>query len=132
MIYLDSNIFIIGALYNDEKGEKAREILKDIKNGRRKAATSALTLDEVFWEIKRHKSKDVAHEVVEAMLMMPNLGFSEVDATVIWKALDAIKKYDLHPRDAIHIACALNHGISTVFSENSDFDKVKEIKRKSL
>lgn len=54
MIYIDSNIFII------------------IKDGKTKAATSVLTIDEVFWEIKKHKGRGTAIEIVEALLGMPN------------------------------------------------------------
>lgn len=132
MIYLDSNIFIIAALYSDKKGDRGRDVLREVKDGKKKAATSALTFDEVFWEIKKHRGRDAALEAAEAMLSMPNLTFLQVDAAVLWKALEAIKKYNLHPRDAIHFACAVQQGISTIFSEGSDFDKIKEVRRKHL
>ncbi|MDI6654983.1 MAG: type II toxin-antitoxin system VapC family toxin [Candidatus Hydrothermarchaeota archaeon] len=132
MIYLDSNIFIIATLYSDEKGERARGILRDIRDGKKKAATSVLTFDEVFWEVRKHRGKDAALEAAEAMLSMPYLNFLPVDAAVLWKTLEIIKKYNLHPRDAIHLACAALHGISAILSEDTDFDKIKEVKRKSL
>lgn len=132
MIYLDSNIFIIAALYSDEKGEKAKGILRDIRDGKEKAATSVLTFDEVFWKVRKHRGSDAALEVVEAMLSMPNLNLLQVDTAVLWATLELIKKYNLHPRDAIHLACAVQHGISTIFSEDTDFDKIKEIKTKHL
>jgi len=37
--------------------------------------------------------------------------------------------YNLHPRDSIHVASALNKKINVFISDDSDIDQVKEIKR---
>jgi predicted nucleic acid-binding protein len=60
------------------------------------------------------------------------LTFLDVNDEILWSAYNLAKRYRLNPRDVIHLACALNHGIFTIVSEDKDFDKVKEIKRKSL
>ena len=45
---------------------------------------------------------------------------------------EIIEKYNLKPRDAIHVASALTNNIKEIVSDDPDFDKVKEIKRKKL
>lgn len=46
MKYLDSNVFIYAALYKWNKAKRAREILREMVNGK-VAITSALTLSEI-------------------------------------------------------------------------------------
>lgn len=70
---------------------------------------------------ERARGKDAALEAAEAMLGMPYLNFLPVDAAVLWKALEIIRKYNLHPRDAIHLACAALHGISELGVYYRDF-----------
>ena len=53
MIYLDSNIFISAALYDDISGKNARQIIKDVRCGDIKACTSTLTFYEVYWIVKK-------------------------------------------------------------------------------
>lgn len=132
MIYLDSNIFIFAALNDDEKGEKCRELIKKIREGKEKAATSALTFDEIVWKVKKTKGNDAALIVGKTILEMQNLIILEVNGTVLWEAYNLIKNYDLDPRDSIHAACAIVNGIFTIVSEDPDFDKLKELNRKDI
>jgi predicted nucleic acid-binding protein len=132
MIYLDSNVFLNAILNLEEEGEKARNIVQKLQEGKMAAATSALSFDEVFWIVKKHRNYDMALKAVKAFLEIPNLTFLDVSDEILWSAYNLAKRYRLNPRDVIHLACALNHGIFTIVSEDKDFDKVKEIKRKSL
>jgi predicted nucleic acid-binding protein len=132
MIYLDSNVFLNAILNLEEEGEKARNIVQKLQEGKMAAATSALSFDEVFWIVKKHRNYDMALKAVKAFLEIPNLTFLDVNDEILWSAYNLAKRYRLNPRDVIHLACALNHGIFTIVSEDKDFDKVKEIKRKSL
>ena len=55
MIYLDANVFLNAILTREKEGEKARTIIKKLQKGELTAATSALTFDEVFWIVKKHR-----------------------------------------------------------------------------
>lgn len=129
MIYLDSTVLIYAILYAGERGERARNLLENVRVGKLMAATSALTFDEVFWKVKKEKGSDAALRAGEAFLTMPNLIFISVDDEVLWKSLALIKQYKLDPRDAIHAACAITHGVYTVISEDHDFDKIAMLNR---
>jgi hypothetical protein len=132
MNYLDANIFIYAFIDAEDKGNRARLLLKKIRKGKEIAATCALTFDEVFWIVNKEKGFDNALEAGKALLEMPNLIFFDVNDEVIWKAYELIKRYRLDPRDSIHLSSALTHGVFTLISEDKDFDRVKEIERKGL
>jgi len=132
MIYLDSNVFLNAILNTEREGEKARNIIQKLQEGQILAATSALSFDEVFWVVKKHRDYDRALKAAKTFLQIPNLIFLDINDEILWSAYNLAEKYRLNPRDVIHLACALNHGIFTIVSEDQDFDKVKEIKRKGL
>ncbi len=129
MKYLDSNILIYAAMDDDEKGDWCRSLLKEIEDGEKKAGTSYLTYDEVFWKIDNASSQEDALEATETILTMPNLRFFEVNSEIIWKAHQLIKQKDFDPRDAIHLSTAVNHGIYTIVSEDTDFEESSEVER---
>ena len=131
-IYLDSTAFIWPALYEDKKAMAARDLIKNIREGRQNAATSVLTFDEVVWKIKKERTLDAALMAGNAILQMSGLSLIEVNHETLLKAYELIELYKLHPRDAIHAACAINRNIMIIISEDKDFDKIKELKRKSL
>jgi len=131
VIYLDSSAFLNAFLGTSEKSRGARALLDRVQRGE-SAATSALTYDEVFWAVKKHRRFEDALLASGALLETPNLTILPVDTEVLWMAHSLIGKYKLNPRDAIHAACALINGIRVVVSEDEDFDQVRELKRRSL
>lgn len=129
MIYLDANVFLSAILNREDEGEKARDLLQKLQKAEIVAATSALSFDEVFWIVKKHRGFISALKAAKTLLEIPNLTFLEISDQTLWSAYNLAEKYRLDPRDAIHIACALDHAIFTIISEDEHFDKVKEIKR---
>jgi len=128
--YLDSNLFIYAALYDDDRGEKARDHIKMLREEDEVHYTSALTFDEVFWIVKQEKGEESALEVSRAMLEMRNLKFVEVNTSLLWECYKLIERYGLDPRDSIHLACASKVNEEIMISEDEDFDGIDEIKRK--
>ena len=129
MSYIDANIFIYAVLNSDEKSKQCIQILKKIMNNKIIGFTSLLTWDEFYYSIKKYLNKEDAIKKSAKFLQFPNLIFLSVDDKIIIKAHDLIKEYNLKPRDAIHAASALIHNIKEIISDDSDFDKVKELKR---
>lgn len=132
MKYVDSNVFIYPVIY-DEKTEKlsveAKKILVKIAEGDLEAATSFLTWDEVVWVVRKVIDKKSAIKEGEKFLQFPKLEMLEINKNVILKAQDLIDRYKLRPRDAIHVASALENGIKEIISDDPDLDVVKEITR---
>ncbi|MBS3081785.1 type II toxin-antitoxin system VapC family toxin [Candidatus Pacearchaeota archaeon] len=129
MKYIDTNIFINAILYDDEKAERCKEILKKIIEEKIMGCTSFLSWDELVHIIKKNKDRNIAIIEGEKFLKFPNLSFIELNQSVANKAQEMISKYNLGPRDAFHIASALSKDVKEIISDDSDFDKVNEIKR---
>jgi len=134
VLYLDSNVFIYPLLYNDARAKNAVDILRKIIIGESSGITSSLALDEVVWILlKETKNRDLAIQETFRILSFSNLTISPVDSSLMIDALHFMKKYpSLKPRDAIHVASAVRSHASTIITDDSDFDIVKEIKRMSL
>ena len=135
MPYIDSNIFIYPILYSIEKEPKAKkalQILLSIEKGDLSAYTSTLTWDEVVWVISKTMGKTEAISQGQKLLGFPNLDFIDVDTNIVTKAQNLIEKYNLKPRDSIHIASAIERKIKTIISDDQDLDLFSEIERISL
>ena len=133
-VYLDSNVFILAALSNERKAEKAKELIKKAILGELITVTSSLTIDEVVWKIwKETRDRNLAIEEGLRILQFDNIRIIKIDGSVMKNSLNFMKRYKaLKPRDAIHLAAAISSGSSTIVSDDSDFDNLNEIKRKSL
>lgn len=132
VLYLDANVFIFAALSTKEYGDKAEAVLNRVQLGEETAVTSALTFDEVFWEVKRNRGLDMAINTAEAMLNFLNLEIVAADKETALAAVALIRKYSLAPRDALHAATAIECGVDYLVTSDTDFDKIKELKVKGL
>ena len=131
MLYLDANFFIYASTNTEELGENAAALLSKIQAGEEKAKTSVLTVDEVFWALKKHNLK-LAFQVCDALLNFPNLEIITVDRELALEALQLIKEHNLAPRDALHAAAAIAEKADFIVSTDAHFDQLKELKRKNL
>lgn len=131
MIYVDANVFVHAILDPEERqpGKSAGIVMKQISTGDMHAMTSFLTWDELLWALKRYLDYKLAIEECKKFLEFPNLVFTKVDETIINLAQDIVERYNLKPRDSIHVATAVSNGIKEIISDDADFDAVKEIKR---
>lgn len=129
MIYLDANVFIYATLHMKQQAEGCVKILTDLVNGRIDACTSVLTWDEYFNSIRKNLGSAYAISESEKFINFLNLKFIDTNINTIVFAQQLIKKYNLRPRDAIHAATAIVNGCKEIASDDSDFDKVKELKR---
>jgi len=131
MLYLDSNVFIYAAMNSEEPGDRARSLLQEIQQGKERGETSALTFDEVFWAVKKY-SQEAALEACQALLNFPNLEILPADRELALSALRIIEEYSLAPRDAIHAATAIAGTADFIVSTDTHFDKIVELRRRSL
>lgn len=131
MIYLDSNLFIFGRLDNGKTGRHSRALIKLVEEGSFTAGTSALTLDEVVWIVGTELDQNKAIEYGKRILQSKVKIFPVTNETIT-HALDIMERYNLMPRDAIHTAVMLKHGIFTIITQDDDFKHVKEIDKMSF
>ncbi len=132
MIYLDSNVFIYPHTGEGTISGASILLLKKIASNEIEAGTSVLTWDEVNHVIGKEIGKNQASEQSKKMLVMPNLIFLDATEKIINKAQKLVETYNLRPRDAIHAATAIINNCTEIVSNDSDFDKVKELKRRKI
>ncbi|MBI2937308.1 MAG: type II toxin-antitoxin system VapC family toxin [Thaumarchaeota archaeon] len=130
--YLDSNVFIYAALNQEDVGDRARSLLREVQEGRQRASTSALTFDELIWAVKKHRNLEEAVIAGEAFLGLSGLDLVQVSGDTLAVALELIRRYRLDPRDSIHAASALLEKAEVIISTDEHFDKVKELKRNTI
>jgi uncharacterized protein len=132
MKYLDTNVFIYPILGKDLISEFYKKLIYEVVLGKTSACTSVLTWDEVVHVLERKMGKEFALMHSEKFLKLPNLCFIETSLPIIIKAHQIMKKYNITPRDAIHVATAISSNSDEIISEDKIFDKIKEIKRKGF
>jgi len=132
MLYLDANVFVYATLNQEDIGERARLILKEVQEGKISAATSALTFDELVWAVRKYRNLEDAVSAGQAFLNMPSLELLDVKRDVLSLALGLMTRYRLEPRDSIHLASALLENARVIVSTDKHFDKVKEVKRRNI
>ena len=128
-IYVDSNIFLNALLYDDKRAKKCKELLKEIGKKEKNGVTAILTWDEVVYVTKKFLGVEIGNSEGKKFLGLPNISLKKVDKEIIEKAQKIIETYNVGPRDAIHAATALVNNIKEIASDDSDFDKIKELKR---
>ncbi len=128
-LYLDSNLFIYAALNHETFGVSARLILERVKNGDINAVSSILSLDEVQWSIQKAIGKEEAHKAVSLFIVFPNITWVDVTKSIFADALNFYKGGLLRSRDSLHLATMKFSNVSRIVSNDSDFDKIKNIKR---
>ena len=131
MKYLDTNVFVF-ALTPGPKEQAARRILHKVLTGSMDATTSCLTWDEFVWVLRKELDASAIIAESKKFLTFPHMTLLNVDTEVLELAQGLLERYSLKPRDALHAATAIKHGIHEIVSDDSDFDKVKEIKRIAL
>ncbi len=129
MFYIDANLFIYASLDRDELGNQSREIIGLLNNGKINGITSSLTLDEIIWVVWKEKGKELGIKVGKEIFEISNLDIVGISEKIIFNAIELMEKYDLKPRDVIHLSAAIEHSVFTIISEDKDFVKVKEIER---
>lgn len=129
---MDANVFIYSSLNRKALGDKSRSIIRDVQTGKMSALTSALTFDELIWAVKKERGEGAGLRAGEVFLSIEGLVISDVKQDTLNSALALLREYHLNPRDSIHAASALNSKAEYLVSEDSDFDSIGEIKRKSI
>jgi len=132
MIYLDTNIFVYSAINRSEKGKVCIKLLTELIKNNETACTSVLTWDEIVHAIWKKEGKELALEEGRKFFNLPNIILIDATNDIIQNAQELMEKYNLKPRDAIHASTAIISKCTHLASDDTDFDKVKELKRKKI
>lgn len=127
-MYIDSNIFIFAAADTGTQGEQCRAIITMLDEGDINAASSYLVIDEVLWVLQHETDRMDAAAAARTILSLP-IRWINLKRAVTVTALHLYEDTPLDPRDAFHIAIMKSAGLTTILSEDDDFDALQGIQR---
>ncbi|HLC84304.1 MAG TPA: PIN domain-containing protein [Candidatus Nanoarchaeia archaeon] len=122
--YLDASCYIYLFL---EHPQHIPQVLLNLH--RLNIITSTLTYDEVVWIVRKKAGKSASYDAADIVLALDQVAMSPITKEIIARSRELMEELDIHPRDSIHLAAAQHQSCSLIVSEDSDFDKVKGIKR---
>lgn len=148
-LYVDTMIFY-EFLRATEPATKS--LFRRVRNGELQAYSSLLTFDELAYRLLLalirdnhsgspydHLRNDEAEMVatcyprvsqqLQQLQATPNLILLEVEITDVTVMHEAAVAYQLRPRDALHVAAMRKAKCFDLLSNDSDFDRVSEIRR---
>lgn len=126
-------MFLFAVLDDGVRGDHARSLLRRTVEEGERAATSALTIDEVVWILLKEGPREVAIREGQRLLGLPNLEVLDVTAEAVLDAMSLMEAYrELSPRDAIHGAVAMEAGLYTIVSDDADLDAIPDLTREGL
>jgi predicted nucleic acid-binding protein len=135
MVYLDSNVFVYSVTHDPAKSEKARDairILREVEEGETRGVTSILTWDELAWVVWKLEGREAGTKAAASFLRLQNLTLMTISFATVLRAQELVERYQLKPRDAIHISTALTAGEKEIISDDVELDAVREVRRVPL
>ncbi|PHS23475.1 MAG: PIN domain-containing protein [Robiginitomaculum sp.] len=113
-VYWDSDCFL--GWFNDETGkaEKCDGVIQQAERGEVLIVTSTLTLAEVLWMRGEKKLSQDKAENLQKFFRRSYIRLYNVTRKVAESAQTLVWDNSIKPKDAIHVATALNLGIETL------------------
>src|SRR5688572_24703707 len=114
LIYWDSDTFL-GWLQNElGKAELCEGTLERVEKGEAALITSALTLAEVLWRRGGPKMAEAKKETIRKFFRRTHIRVHNVTRAIAERAQDLVWSDNIMPKDAIHVATALQLRVSAM------------------
>lgn len=125
---MDTNIIIFHVLKDSNFWKRSAEIIKNIDEGEN-VFIPLPVLKEILFELRRH-NKGLS-EIIEILMSFQrdNVKIAEDDFDTFIQGLQAAEKYKINPTDGVIVSLMNKYGITEIYSNDLDFDKVPGIKR---
>lgn len=128
-VFIDVNIFMYAAGRSHPHQEPSQHLLERVGRGAIEAASDVEILQEVlyrYWHIGAlEQGIALAHRITR---LLPALLI--VNTADMLLATELLRKHaPLEPRDAVHLAVMLRHGITKIYTFDHVFDRVPGITR---
>jgi len=128
-IYIDANVFLAAGNPAEEQHKVCLDLLREVQERRLSACTAALTIDEVVYIAKKYSNREQAIATGFALLEDPLLDIVCVTRELAREALALMNTAKFEPRDAIHVAAAMNKGVSVFVTLDKDMPSIKGLKK---
>ena len=106
--YWDSDAFIGWLAEEDDKVDECRPVIQAAEEGKTLLITSALTLAEVLWLRGRPPIPPEDAEAVQRFFAHEYIAVVDVDRTMAEEARKLVWSHGIAPKDAIHVATAID------------------------
>jgi len=125
---LDTNIIIFHILNDRKFGKRSSEIIEKIENGEAIFAPLPV-LKEVMFNLLAHGKK--LSDIIEILFLFhrENIKIAEDDFTVFIQGIEIANKCGIDPTDGVIASLMLKNGVTEIYSNDADFDKIPGIKR---
>jgi len=128
-VFLDSNVFIFAAGADGPLKDPCVAILRRVATGDLEASTSAEVVQEIHHVFRRRgRLVDGVRLGREVVRLFPGM-LSVTRADILRSGDILMERPQLSPRDALHAATALNNGLTTIVSADTDLDHVPGLTR---
>jgi predicted nucleic acid-binding protein len=128
-VFLDANIPMYAAGAQGPYKKPCALLLAAVAQGRLDAVTDVEVFQEILYRYHAIQRPEAAAEIaLHFRICVSNT------LPILWDDMEITIKLlhqypGLKPRDALHAAVMLNHGITRLWSADKDFDRIKEIER---
>lgn len=131
IVFLDTNVFMYAAGAPHPCKEPCVRVLADVENGDLHAAINTEVLQELLYRYSHLRIPGKGVELCRMVLEYPVviLSVTERDLRVAIDLYGSSEAHGVQPRDAVHAATMLNHGITRVISADRAFDLFEQLVR---
>lgn len=127
-IGLDTPVLIYLLQRNPTYIDRVREVMREVQSGSTVAIFSAIGLIEILTGPKKQGRHDLAAQYRETLFNFPNLTVRGLNQRIIEYASDLRASYNISTPDAIHLATAIDSGVSKFITNDRSLKKIREIK----
>jgi predicted nucleic acid-binding protein len=128
---IDSNILVYALNKDLTEHLPCKELLIDVVNGKQLVGIPSIVFMESFHALVKafkYKESEVKKRLI-ALIDSKNIDVLDVSVSSIILAFEIADKYKTGGRDSLIAASLLESNIQEIYSHDSDFDKIKLIKR---
>ncbi len=122
--YWDSNAFLGWLAEEADKVEECRAVIRAAEAGKTLLITSALTVTEVLWLRGGPRIAAANAEKVQRFFGHGYIVVNDLDRRIAEAAQRLVWHHDIKPKDAIHVASAIDAGVDRM--ETFDADLIKK------
>lgn len=134
MIFIDTTVWVGDADLNDDFHESSHEIIESVRTGKTPLGlVTDFVIDELVTILGKRKGfgSGRARDTGNAILESPRIFKVFADDGILRAALSAYPTYNgkLSLTDVVTTVVMKRYGVNDVFSHDSDFDRVKGVRR---
>lgn len=129
-VFIDANIPMYAAGAAHPLREPARHVVRAIAREEIDAWTDVEVLQEILYRYFHLRERDKGLEIFDHFHQLMAGRILPVEEEDVVRARQLAERYpQLGPRDLIHLAVMIRHGLARIVTADADFDGLEEVRR---